>query len=131
MPKPLFAHYAIYVSDLEASKKFYDPIVQQLGLKLTHDYGEHGYYGYSRPEGFPAEFGIAKGKAGMNHFAFAVDSEEEVNKFHETALAAGGKDNGAPGPRPQFGPNYYAAFIYDPDGNNVEAVYYSDLGEKK
>jgi predicted lactoylglutathione lyase len=67
----------------------------------------------------------------MNHFAFSVDSEEDVKKFYETALAAGGKDNGAPGPRPQFGPNYYAAFIYDPDGNNVEAVYYSDLSEKK
>jgi predicted lactoylglutathione lyase len=67
----------------------------------------------------------------MNHFAFAVDSEEDVKKFYETALAAGGKDNGGPGPRPQFGPNYYAAFIYDPDGNNVEAVYFSDQCEKK
>ncbi|KAH8555024.1 asparaginyl-tRNA synthetase [Umbelopsis sp. PMI_123] len=123
MPKPLYHHVAICVSDLEASKKFYDPIVELLGLKLTHNYGAHGYYGFSRPEGYPAEFGISKGKVGSNHFAFAVDSEEEVKKLYDAALAAGGKDNGAPGLRTQYGPKYYAAFFLDPDGNNIEAVW--------
>lgn len=94
------------------------------------DLGEHGYYGYGRVGGPGAEFGIAKGKAGMNHVAFACDNEETVKKFYEAGLAAGGKDNGGPGYRTQYGPNYYAAFVLDPDGNNIEIVWLDDNQRK-
>lgn len=59
------------------------------------------------------------------HLAFAARSREEVDAFHAAALAAGGKDFGAPGPRPRYHPNYYGAFVLDPDGHNVEAVYHA------
>lgn len=58
------------------------------------------------------------------HIAFAADSREQVQAFHEAAIAAGATDNGAPGPRPEYSPSYYGAFVTDPDGNNVEAVFH-------
>ncbi len=60
------------------------------------------------------------------HVAFAAESRSVVDEFHRAALAAGGKDNGAPGPRPNYGPNYYAAFVFDPDGHNIEAVCHAE-----
>jgi predicted lactoylglutathione lyase len=66
----------------------------------------------------------------MNHVAFACDNEETVKKFYEAGLAAGGKDNGGPGYRTQYGPNYYAAFVLDPDGNNIEIVWLDDNQRK-
>ncbi|CAO3672230.1 unnamed protein product [Umbelopsis vinacea] len=130
MSQKMYHHVAIYVSDLEASKKFYDTLLKTLNIEISHDYGEHGYYGYGRVGGPGAEFGIAKGKAGMNHVAFACDNEETVKKFYEAGLAAGGKDNGGPGYRTQYGPNYYAAFVLDPDGNNIEIVWLDDNQRK-
>ena len=63
--------------------------------------------------------------AGGGHYAFRVDHREEVDAFFEAALGAGGKDNGKPGLRPDYGPHYYAAFVKDPDGNNIEVVCYA------
>jgi catechol 2,3-dioxygenase-like lactoylglutathione lyase family enzyme len=60
------------------------------------------------------------------HVAFRADRREQVDAFHARAMNAGGRDNGAPGPRPNYGPNYYAAFVYDPDGANIEAVCYAE-----
>ena len=62
---------------------------------------------------------------GASHVAFRAKDRAAVDRFHAAGLAAGGKDNGAPGPRPDYGPKYYAAFLIDPDGNNVEAVCFS------
>jgi catechol 2,3-dioxygenase-like lactoylglutathione lyase family enzyme len=62
---------------------------------------------------------------GGAHHAFRVDNRDEVDAFHAAALAAGGTDNGAPGPRPEYGPNYYAAFVKDREGNNIEVVCYA------
>ena len=59
------------------------------------------------------------------HIAFAADSKEQVDAFHAAALAAGGTDNGAPGPRPEYSEGYYGAFVLDPDGHNVEAVFHA------
>jgi predicted lactoylglutathione lyase len=61
---------------------------------------------------------------GQLHIAFSADSREAVQAFHEAALAAGGEDNGAPGERPEYAPGYYGAFVLDPDGHNVEAVFH-------
>jgi catechol 2,3-dioxygenase-like lactoylglutathione lyase family enzyme len=60
------------------------------------------------------------------HVAFGADRREQVDRFHAAGLQAGGRDNGAPGLRPHYGPNYYAAFVYDPDGANIEAVCYAE-----
>jgi catechol 2,3-dioxygenase-like lactoylglutathione lyase family enzyme len=88
--------------------------------------GDYGYFGYTQKNGGQgAEFGYAngKGKEGVMHVAFNADSKDTVKKYHDVALAAGGKDNGGPGPRTQYGPTYYAAFVLDPDGNNIEFCY--------
>jgi len=63
---------------------------------------------------------------GRLHVAFVASTRADVDAFHRAALAAGGKDNGAPGLRPMYHPNYYGAFVIDPDGNNVEAVYHGE-----
>jgi catechol 2,3-dioxygenase-like lactoylglutathione lyase family enzyme len=72
-------------------------------------------------------FWLARDKkaGGGGHYAFAVEHPEEVDAFYEAAIQAGGQDNGKPGPRPHYGPNYYAAFVRDKEGNNVEVVCYA------
>jgi catechol 2,3-dioxygenase-like lactoylglutathione lyase family enzyme len=110
-------HVAIPVSNLEASRGFYEPIFDQLGAKVVVE-----------GPGF-AIFGTDAGGVGLIeretvspiHVAFRTD-RPGVDSFYETALAAGGTDNGQPGLRPQYHPNYYAAFVHDLDGHNVEAV---------
>ncbi|MGG5342855.1 VOC family protein [Enterococcus sp. AZ192] len=69
-------------------------------------------------------FWLTEGEPRLFHIAFSAVSQEEVNEFYETALKAGGTDNGKPGDRPDYGVSYYAAFIFDPDGYNIEAVYH-------
>ncbi|KAG2175625.1 hypothetical protein INT43_001272 [Umbelopsis isabellina] len=125
-PSSLFNHIALYVKDIHVSRKFYDPVLTELGMELTHDFGEYGYFGYTQKAGGQgAEFGFANGngKEGKCHVAFNADSKDTVKKYYDNAIAAGGQDNGGPGLRTQYGPSYYAAFVLDPDGNNIEFCY--------
>jgi catechol 2,3-dioxygenase-like lactoylglutathione lyase family enzyme len=120
-------HLGITVTDFEASKAFYDKAMAPLGASLLYmvpaEYtvgAKVGGYGRDRPV-----FWLSSGKdkpRDHQHVAFTARSRAEVDAFHAAALAAGGKDNGAPGLRPHYHPNYYGAFVFDPDGNNVEAV---------
>lgn len=121
-------HIGFAVSDIVRSKAFYDAALGALGLELlmtaTPDQTESGgtALGYGR-EGIPF-FWIGDNEAvgeGL-HVALAADSRAAVDAFHAAALAAGGRDHGAPGLRPHYGPDYYAAFVLDPDGANIEAV---------
>ena len=73
------------------------------------------------------DFWLQAGTPTRCHVSFRADNEQEVQRFHAAALAAGGADNGAPGPRPHYHQNYYGAFALDPDGNNVEAVYHGAM----
>ncbi len=116
-------HIKIYVSDLEASKRFYEATFAPIGMKLIM--GTEGErYGFG--ENFP-HFWIAAGEqTNAMHVAFRVESPDLVDAFHAAALAAGGTDNGAPGPRP-YHPEYYGAFVLDPDGNNIEAVNHGSI----
>ncbi len=82
-------------------------------------------YGDSRPWFWIAEQDATKGKL---HIALSAKSRADVDAFHAAALAAGGRDNGAPGPRPHYHPNYYGAFVLDPDGHNIEAVCHAPEG---
>ncbi len=118
-------HMGILVSDFEASKAFYDKAMAPLGASLIMVVPMEftggvkiGGYGRERPT-----FWLREGKGqDRQHVAFTARSRAEVDAFHQEAIAAGGRDNGAPGLRPHYHPNYYGAFVFDPDGNNIEAV---------
>lgn len=118
-------HVSIGVSDLERSRAFYRRALEPLGFT------EHGPWREGVREtsfGVPgaADFAISlEYPPGASvHVAFAAESRAHVDAFHAAALAAGGRDNGAPGPRPEYSSGYYGAFVLDPDGNNIEAVFH-------
>ena len=114
-------HVGLDVADYEVSKAFYQRALEPLGLRLMMEpVPEVGGFG----DDFPF-FWIGKRNRGPQtgvHVAFRVANRELVDAFHAAALAAGGTDNGGPGVREIYHPNYYGAFVLDPDGNNVEAV---------
>ena len=119
-------HVGFAVSDLERSKAFYVKALAPLQirplLEVTAEQtggGAHCGFGREQPE-----FWIGEGEAlkGVLHVAFTAFDREVVDAFHAAALAAGGRDNGAPGLRPHYHENYYGAFVLDPDGHNVEVV---------
>ena len=121
-------HVGFGVTNLERSRAFYDAALRPLGLAAIMEVGpdktESGgsAIGYGQ-DGNPF-FWIGDNElpGEGTHVALTVDSRAEVDAFHAAAVAAGGRDNGAPGLRPHYGRNYYAAFVFDPDGANIEAV---------
>jgi catechol 2,3-dioxygenase-like lactoylglutathione lyase family enzyme len=115
----LLDHVHLRVSDVEASKRFYAAALTPLGLGLT---GE-GEDWFSADELFVSDDGTPT--AGL-HIAFQAADRDAVDRFYEAALAAGGRDNGGPGER-SYHPGYYAAFVLDPDGTNVEAVFHGPV----
>ena len=121
-------HVGFAVADAERSKAFYEQALAPLGISLimsvTPEQTEaggtaHGFGSDGKPYFW---IGDNERVGEGTHVAFAVDSRAKVHAFHEAALAAGGRDNGGPGLRPHYHPNYYAAFVFDPDGANIEAV---------
>ena len=117
----------VSVADFGRSKAFYEQALKPLGLSVVMavtavETGADAHAGFGA-SGKPF-FWIGTGPKpkGGTHVAFAAKARADVDDFHRAALAAGGADNGAPGPRPHYHPNYYGAFVLDPDGNNVEAV---------
>jgi catechol 2,3-dioxygenase-like lactoylglutathione lyase family enzyme len=124
-------HMGIAVADIVRSRAFYEAALGALGMVVGMEIKpEPGKGGSSVAFGKPSEkiFWISDGKRpgeGL-HVAFEADTRAQVDAFHAAGLKAGGRDNGAPGPRPHYGSNYYAAFLFDPDGANIEAVCYSD-----
>lgn len=121
-------HIGFAVSDAERSKAFYDALLGSIGISLIMqapgDKTESGGDSYGYGDGGKPYFWIGDNERVSQgaHVAFAVESRALVDAFHAAGLAAGGEDNGAPGLRPHYHPNYYGAFILDPDGLNVEAV---------
>jgi catechol 2,3-dioxygenase-like lactoylglutathione lyase family enzyme len=118
-------HVKLPVGDLAASRRFYSQALQPLGFKLVYD-GEQSL-GFGRGDGGEDDEPFAvEAKAGPfpgTHVAFSASGPDQVQAFHAAALAAGGRDNGPPGERP-YGGSYYAAFVLDPDGHNIEVVYH-------
>jgi catechol 2,3-dioxygenase-like lactoylglutathione lyase family enzyme len=113
-------HVAVEVADLDVGKAFYSAALAPLGYTLAMEFD--GAAGFASPEGNP-DFWLYRGQPGSGtHVAFRTQERQVVHAFHDAALAAGGKDNGAPGPRPHYTPTYYAAFVHCPDGHNIEAV---------
>lgn len=115
----MFDHFGIKVKDLAASKRFYSAALATLGHGVQYEGG--GQVGIG-PKGAPALWLSAGPAQGSAHIALRADNRAAVDAFYQAAVAAGGKDNGAPGLRPDYHKNYYGAFVIDPDGNNVEAV---------
>lgn len=115
-------HFGIKVKNLEASKLFYQKTLAPLGYKIAFDISQAVSFAEPRNADPTGDFWLNVGQQEPGHFAFSAQNEEEVEAFYQAALAAGGKDNGAPGERSQYHPGYYAAYIIDPDGNNVEVV---------
>lgn len=121
-------HVGFAVQDAERSSRFYEQALAPLGLSLimtaTPEQTESGgtAHGFGT-EGNPFFWIADNERVGQGtHVAFTAQTREQVDAFHAAALAAGGTDHGAPGLREHYGPNYYAAFVLDPDGINVEAV---------
>ena len=113
-------HVGIRVSDFEQSKRFFTEALSPLGYELIMEPSVSAA-GFGR-QGKP-DFWIGQGDRGQPvHIAFAASDRASVDAFHEEALAAGGRNNGGPGLRPEYHPSYYAAYVFDPDGNNIEAV---------
>ena len=120
-------HIGIAASDVTRSRAFYEQALAPLGISIqmapTPDMIAAGYEGYGFGESGKPYFWVgSKGPSGPIHIAFAAQARPLVDRFHAAALAAGGRDNGPPGLRPHYHPDYYGAFVLDPDGNNVEAV---------
>ncbi|HEY9214085.1 MAG TPA: VOC family protein [Ancylobacter sp.] len=109
----LIDHVSLVVADLEACKRFYTAILEVLGVPVVEG---DGYF-------FADELFVSPGQplTGRAHIAFQAADHATVKRFYEAALAAGGRDNGEPGLR-DYHPGYYAAFVLDPEGNNIEAV---------
>jgi catechol 2,3-dioxygenase-like lactoylglutathione lyase family enzyme len=112
-------HVVIGVSELETSREFYERALAPLGVSLVLSLP--GYIGFG-DEGRPWFFIATREPTTNVHFAFSAKVRAKVDAFHAAALAAGGIDNGHPGPRPSYHEHYYGAFVFDPDGNNIEAV---------
>ncbi len=118
-------HITFGVTDFDRSVRFYDRAFAPLGVRRLYDDPNGGAratgYGDQRPWFWIAE---ASPTSGLMHVALSASSRDQVAAFHREALLAGGTDNGGPGLRPQYHPGYYAAFVLDPDGHNIEAVFH-------
>jgi catechol 2,3-dioxygenase-like lactoylglutathione lyase family enzyme len=112
----LLDHVHLRVRDLEASRRFYRAVTEAVGIP----FGRESESSFSVDELYVSDDG--EPTAGV-HLAFQAEDEAAVERFYEAGLAAGGKDNGRPGSR-DYHPGYFAAYLFDPDGNNVEAVYH-------
>jgi len=119
-------HIGFAVTDVARSKAFYEKALAPLGIKALFEVtaemtGGEAHCGFGRDH---PEFWIGTGRRlnGVLHVAFTAPSRAVVDAFHKAALEAGGKDNGKPGVRPHYHPNYYGAFVLDPDGHNIEVV---------
>ncbi|MCG7490193.1 VOC family protein [Vibrio sp. Of14-4] len=113
-------HIGFSVSDFEKSNEFYSKALAPLGIDKIVELEDASGFGKNGK----AEFWLGKGNLPQPplHVAFAADNRKQVDQFYEAAMASGGKDNGSPGIREQYHPNYYGAFVIDPDGHNIEAV---------
>jgi catechol 2,3-dioxygenase-like lactoylglutathione lyase family enzyme len=124
-------HLSLGVADLGRSRVFYDAALAPLGYRRLFDVDDASGYGAALPaplreQALPFWVGQDTGRIGLSgHVCFTAARRAAVDAFYEAALAAGGRDNGAPGLRPQYAPTYYGAFVLDPDGHNIEAVCYA------
>ncbi len=122
----ILSHVSIGTNDFERAVAFYDRVMPTLGCRKVEDFPGAVAYGKRFPE-FWVQTPLDDAPASVGngaHVGFIAPSREAVDAFHREALAAGGADDGAPGPRPDYGPAYYGGFIRDPDGHKIEATFW-------
>jgi catechol 2,3-dioxygenase-like lactoylglutathione lyase family enzyme len=119
----VFDHVTIRVSDRRAAEQFYATVLATLGIEPTHTDAELPEWDDFSLTQSDAEHPVTR----RLHIGFVAPSREHVDAFHEAGVAAGHRDDGAPGPRPQYRPDYYGSFLLDPDGNSAEAVHHGAL----
>jgi catechol 2,3-dioxygenase-like lactoylglutathione lyase family enzyme len=117
-------HVKLPVADINRTREFYRAALAPLGYEIVYD-NEEDELGFGNLEREPLGFIESPAPAVGTHVAFTAENTGVVDAFHAAALAAGGRDNGTPGPRP-YGGDYYAAFVIDPDGHNIEAVHHGE-----
>jgi catechol 2,3-dioxygenase-like lactoylglutathione lyase family enzyme len=115
-------HVSLNVRDYATSRAFYERALEPLGYRVVMAFDEWGGAGFGQEQKPVFWIMQREPQGGSTHIAFTAPDRDTVDRFHEAALAAGGSDHGAPGLREHYHPTYYAAFVLDPDGNNVEAV---------
>jgi len=113
-------HVTANVSDIDRAKDFYGKALAPLGYSMQMEFPDAA--GFGTGEGIPDFWIGSSEERGATHVAFGAQDRAAVDAFFEAATSAGGKDNGAPGLRPHYHESYYAAYVHDPDGNNIEAV---------
>jgi catechol 2,3-dioxygenase-like lactoylglutathione lyase family enzyme len=116
----MFDHVSLSVTDPARSRAFYSKALAPLGFKVISQ--DQGGFGIGAEDGSALWVSGGSAQKPIAHMAFRTKDRKQVDAFHRAALAAGGKDNGKPGLRENYAPTYYAAFVLDPDGNNIEAV---------
>ena len=123
-------HVGLKTSNQAASRRFYEKALAPLGYSVLMEFEEGQVVGMGI--GGKPDFWFSSGETSSPiHLAFSASDRATVDGFHAAAVAAGGEDNGAPGLRPEYHPGYYGAFVLDPDGNNVEAVFHDPSEMKK
>ena len=116
-------HVGVYVTDIEKAKAFYIPALKPLGYAMRSEFPEWSVIGMGADG--TSDLWFSQREAAHNvHIAIKADSTASVDAFHAAALGAGASDNGAPGYRTEYSPGYYGAFVVDPFGNNLEAVFH-------
>ncbi|KFI45558.1 Catechol 2,3-dioxygenase [Bifidobacterium bohemicum] len=119
----MIGHIGVYTTNFDAEKAFYAAALAPLGYVQGAEFpGAVMFADESDGDAVWIESAQEGTAPSPIHLAFAAPDKAAVAAFHEAGLKAGGTDNGEPGPRPNYGPDYYAAFVHDPDGNNIEAV---------
>jgi catechol 2,3-dioxygenase-like lactoylglutathione lyase family enzyme len=124
-------HIGVGVRDYDESVTFYSRALAPLGLELVAETGTDNRaagFGYMGRDDFWIHEGRPVGRA---HIAFEAQSREQVDGFHAAGVEAGGRDNGAPGTRTEYSATYYAAYVLDPNGNNIEAVFHGEAPSEK
>ncbi len=119
-------HISLRVSDFQRSRTFYERALAPLGYKLVFSNDKEQYAGFAGPDRERIWIARNDGPRGYAHIAISSADRATVRRFHDEGLKAGGRDNGPPGLRPQYSPNYYGAFVLDPDGHNIEAVCFTN-----
>jgi catechol 2,3-dioxygenase-like lactoylglutathione lyase family enzyme len=122
-------HVSLSVRSLRSARRFYEAALGAIGMKINMDASDAFGMGSKRQK----IFWLSRDRraVGDGHFAFRVDRRGDVDAFYDAAMSAGGTDHGKPGPRPKYGRNYYAAFVRDPEGNNIEVVCYAPAATRR
>lgn len=125
-PLSMIDHVTLHVADIEKSKEFFSKVLKPLNYNLKMDLPEYKVAGFESG-GRPDFWLNGSGASQTTHIAFTAGGTEAVDMFYKSGIHAGGKDNGKSGYRKDYSPGYYAAFLLDPDGHNIEAVFHDPI----